>query len=45
MQIYLGLGARVCGPPARDRQFGTIDFLTLLDLETLHPAAKARFLG
>lgn len=43
MQAYLAMGAKVCGPPARDRQFGTIDFLTLLDLEVLHPAAKARF--
>ena len=43
MQAYLGLGAEICGPPARDRNFGTIDFLTLLDLEALHPAAKRRF--
>ena len=29
---YLSLGARVCGPPAVDREFGTTDFLVLLDL-------------
>lgn len=29
---YLRHGARVCGPPAIDRAFGTIDFLTVLDL-------------
>ena len=29
---YLRYGARVCGPPAIDRFFGTIDFLTLLDV-------------
>lgn len=45
MQAYLGLGAEICGAPALDRQFGTIDFLTLLDLEALHPAARRRFFG
>jgi putative hemolysin len=44
MQIYLALGAKICGAPARDLQFGTVDFLTLLDLESIHPAARARFL-
>ncbi len=34
---YLALGARICGPPALDRQFKTIDFLTWMDLETLRP--------
>lgn len=32
---YLSIGARVCGPPAIDRAFKTIDFLTVLDLSTL----------
>ncbi len=45
MQAYLGLGAQICGAPAWDRAFGTIDFLTLLDLETLQPAARRRFLS
>ncbi len=40
---YLKLGARVCGPPAIDRCFGTVDFFVLLDLEQLTPRAK-RFL-
>ncbi len=44
LQAYMGLGARICAEPARDSQFGTIDFLTLLDLETLPPAARRRFL-
>ena len=42
---YLNLGARICGPPAMDREFGTIDFLTLLDLQSLAPKMLARFLG
>lgn len=45
LKAYLAIGARVAGPPAWDRAFGTIDFLTLLDLEMLTPAARNRFLG
>ena len=45
LRAYLTLGAKICGAPALDRQFGTIDFLTVLDLETLSPAARERFLG
>jgi putative hemolysin len=45
LRAYLTIGAKICGEPAIDREFGTIDFLTLLDLETLHPRVAARFLG
>jgi putative hemolysin len=45
LRAYLALGARICGPPALDQQFKTIDFLTLLDLQTLHPLARQRFFG
>ena len=44
LRTYLSVGARICGPPAWDRAFGTIDFLTLLDLEQITPAARSRFL-
>jgi len=44
LRAYLNLGARICGEPALDREFKTIDFLTLLDLEALSPVARARFL-
>jgi putative hemolysin len=44
LRAYLTLGAKICGPPALDRQFKTIDFLTLVDLHTLHPLARQRFL-
>jgi putative hemolysin len=44
LRTYIGIGARICGPPALDREFGTIDFLTLLDMRELTPAAKVRFL-
>jgi putative hemolysin len=32
---YLDLGAKVCGAPAVDREFGTTDFLVLLDIREL----------
>jgi putative hemolysin len=44
LRAYLTIGARICSEPALDREFGTIDFLTLLDLQTLHPRVAARFL-
>jgi putative hemolysin len=44
LRAYLAVGAKICGPPAIDREFKTIDFLTLLDLETLHPRIYRRFL-
>lgn len=45
LKTYLAIGARIAAPPAWDRAFGTIDFLTLLDLEELSPAARNRFLA
>jgi putative hemolysin len=44
LRAYLAVGAKICGPPALDREFKTIDFLTLLDLEALHPRVYARFM-
>ncbi len=44
LEAYLALGARICGPPALDREFKTIDFLTLLDLKTLPPRIAEKFL-
>jgi putative hemolysin len=45
LRAYLTLGAKICGPPALDRQFQTIDFLTLLDLQAMPPLARQKFLG
>jgi putative hemolysin len=45
LKTYLTIGARICAPPAWDREFGTIDFLTLLDLKQLSSAARNRFLA
>lgn len=35
LAAYLALGIKLCGPPAIDREFRTIDFLTLFDLEQI----------
>jgi putative hemolysin len=45
LRTYLAIGARIAAPPAWDREFGTIDFLTLLDLKMISPAARSRFLA
>lgn len=45
LRTYLAIGARICAPPAWDREFGTIDFLTLLDLKMLSPSARNHFLA
>jgi putative hemolysin len=44
LRAYLTIGAKICSEPAIDREFKTIDFLTLLDLQTLHPRMAKRFL-
>jgi putative hemolysin len=45
IRAYLAIGAKICGPPAIDREFGTIDFLTLLDLQALPMMVRAHFFG
>ena len=45
LKTYLAIGARIAAAPAWDREFRTIDFLTLLDLKLLSPAARNRFLA
>jgi putative hemolysin len=42
---YLGLGARVCGAPAVDRDFGTTDYLVLLDVHDIAPRAYQTLFG
>lgn len=38
---YIRLGAKICGPPAYDREFGTIDFLIIQDMREI-PERYAR---
>ena len=43
LRAYLMIGAKIGGPPALDRQFKTIDFLTVLDIEMLPSQTRERF--
>ena len=42
LRAYLSVGAQICGAPALDAEFGTIDFLTLLDLGRVPKGMLAR---
>ncbi|MEK7723597.1 MAG: GNAT family N-acyltransferase [Acidobacteriota bacterium] len=42
-QTYLRFGAKVCSPPAIDRDFQTIDFFVLFDLETIDQRIRKMF--
>lgn len=42
LSAYMAVGAKICGPPAIDREFKTIDFLTFLDLEKLNSEVASR---
>jgi len=42
-QTYLRYGARSCGAPALDREFGTIDFFVVFDLETIPQRLRGLF--
>jgi putative hemolysin len=44
LRTYLSIGANICGRPALDREFKTIDFLTLLDWQSMSSCARSRFL-
>ena len=40
---YLSVGARVCGPPAIDRLFKTIDFFVIFDLHNMSERTRRMF--
>lgn len=42
-RTYLRYGAKVCSPPAIDRQFKTIDFLVLFDIEMMNERTVRMF--
>jgi putative hemolysin len=44
-RIYMHYGAKVCGPPAIDRQFKTIDFLVLFDAFEMDGQTRKMFFG
>ena len=45
LRAYLSVGAKICSPPALDREFKTIDFLTLLDLRSLPVAVHNHYVA
>ena len=42
-RAYLDVSGRLCGPPAIDPDFRTIDFLTLVDLHRIPDRVRTRF--
>lgn len=45
VNIYLRIGAKICGEPAIDREFGTIDYFVLFDLAGISRKYKRMFFG
>ncbi len=43
LRAYLNVGAKICGPPALDRTFKTIDFLTCLDIADVPEKVRSRY--
>ena len=43
LHSYLRMGAKVCGFPALDRDFGCIDFLTLLEMNQMEEAFARKY--
>jgi hypothetical protein len=43
-KTYLGIGAKICGPPAIDRLFKTIDFFVIFDLFHTNERMRRMFL-
>jgi len=43
MKAYFSVGAKICGEPALDAEFKTIDFLTWVDIQALPESIIARY--
>ncbi len=41
--MYLRIGAKVCGPPMIDREFGTIDFFVVFDVTQMNEKYRRMF--
>jgi len=41
--MYLRIGAKVCGPPMIDREFGTIDFFVVFDVTKMNDKYRRMF--
>ncbi len=44
-RTYLRFGAKVCGPPAIDREFSTIDYFVVLDVNDLDALSRRMLFG
>ena len=44
-KIYLRFGANVCGPPAIDREFKTVDFLVMFDVDGMDQRTHSLLFG
>jgi len=44
LRAYVRLGAKACGKPCHDADFGVADVLMLLDMSTLDPAYSHHFM-
>ena len=44
-KIYLRFGAKVCGPPAIDREFKTVDFLVMFDVDGMDKRTHSLLFG
>jgi putative hemolysin len=44
-EMYLRLGAKVCGPPVIDAEFGSIDFFVVFDIELMNERYRKMFFG
>jgi putative hemolysin len=42
-EMYLRLGAKVCGPPMYDAEFGSVDFFVLFDLKQMNDRYRRMF--
>jgi len=45
LRSYINAGAKICGAPAIDRDFGCIDFMTILDLDEISQTYRKRYFG
>jgi len=43
-EMYLRIGARVCGPPIYDKEFGTVDFFVIFDIAEMDAKYRRMFL-
>ncbi len=43
--MYLKIGAKICGKPVVDHAFGTIDFFVIFDVQTLNERYRRIFFG